>query len=156
MFCKNCLWLFNLPTQGPLMLPATAVSTWAVSPCSNCKQRFGGFFWGGAFPASFSFVFVFSIQLTVNNVQYKCLPMNGFEPRTCGIGSDRSTNWASTTAPSCCYLFMVIPTLRHLPAAWMVLRAQWHHTLVEVKRFEFKQLVNINVKMWILLKVVCN
>ena len=50
------------------------------------------------FLASFSFIFVFSIQLTVNNVQYKCLPMTGFEPRTSGIGSDRSTNWATTTA----------------------------------------------------------
>ena len=24
--------------------------------------------------------------------------MTGFEPRTSGIGSDRSTNWATTTA----------------------------------------------------------
>ena len=37
------------------------------------------------------FFFVFSIQLTVN-VRYKFLPMTGFEPRTSGIGSDRSTN----------------------------------------------------------------
>ena len=28
----------------------------------------------------------------------KSLPMTGFEPRTSGIGSDRSTNWATTTA----------------------------------------------------------
>ena len=26
------------------------------------------------------------------------VPMTGFEPRTSGIGSDRSTNWATTTA----------------------------------------------------------
>ena len=26
--------------------------------------------------------------------------MTGFEPRTSGIGSDRSTNWATTTAQS--------------------------------------------------------
>ena len=26
------------------------------------------------------------------------MPMTGFEPRTSGIGSDRSTNWATTTA----------------------------------------------------------
>ena len=25
--------------------------------------------------------------------------MTGFEPRTSDIGSDRSTNWATTTAP---------------------------------------------------------
>ena len=36
-------------------------------------------------------------QLTVN-VQYIMLPMTGFEPGTSGIGSDRSTNWATTTA----------------------------------------------------------
>ena len=39
----------------------------------------------------FIFIFVFSIQLTVN-VQYKLLPMTGFEPQTSGIGSDLSTN----------------------------------------------------------------
>ena len=26
--------------------------------------------------------------------------MTGFEPQTFGIGSDRSTNWATTTAPT--------------------------------------------------------
>ena len=31
-------------------------------------------------------------------VQYKILPMNGFEPRTSGVGSNCSTNWATTTA----------------------------------------------------------
>ena len=45
----------------------------------------------GSFAASFSFIFVFLIQLTVN-VQYKFLPMTVFEPQTSGIGSDRSTN----------------------------------------------------------------
>ena len=44
------------------------------------------------------FIFVLSIQLTVNNVQYKCLPMTRFELWTSGIGNDRSTNWATTTA----------------------------------------------------------
>ena len=32
--------------------------------------------------------------------------MTGFEPRTSGVGSDRSTNWATTTAHCCideCY-----------------------------------------------------
>ena len=32
------------------------------------------------------------------NVQYKFLPMTGFEPQTSGVGSDRSTYWATTTA----------------------------------------------------------
>ena len=50
------------------------------------------------FPPSFFFIFVFLIT-----VDSKCsiyfLPMTGFEPRTSGIGSDCSTNWATTTAP---------------------------------------------------------
>ena len=48
-------------------------------------------------PGLFFFIFVFSIQLIVI-VQYKCLPMTGFEPLISGIGNDRSTNWPTTTA----------------------------------------------------------
>ena len=29
----------------------------------------------------------------------KSLPMTGFEPRSSGVGSDRSTNWATITTP---------------------------------------------------------
>ena len=50
-------------------------------------------------PGLFFFIFVFSIQLTVNIVQFKFLSMTGFEPRTSGIRSDRSTNCATTPAP---------------------------------------------------------
>ena len=32
------------------------------------------------------------------NVHFKCLPMTGFKLLTPGIGSDHSTNWATTTA----------------------------------------------------------
>ena len=43
-----------------------------------------------------------SFQYTVDSKQMfninKFLPMTGFEPRTFGIGSNRSTNWATTTA----------------------------------------------------------
>ena len=42
-------------------------------------------------PYLFYFIFVFSIQLTVN-VQYKFLSLIGFELRTSGIGSNSSTN----------------------------------------------------------------
>ena len=49
-----------------------------------------------AIPGLFFLIFVFSIQLIVN-VQYNFLPMTGFKPRTSGIRSDRSTNWATTT-----------------------------------------------------------
>ena len=54
----------------------------------------------GPFLASFLFS---SFQYTVDIIQMfdinKFLPMTGFEPRTSGIGSDRSTNWATTTSP---------------------------------------------------------
>ena len=59
-----------------------------------CKMFF---IW--AIPGLFFFIFVFLKQLTVNIVQFKFLPMTGFEPWTSGIGSDRSTNCATTTAP---------------------------------------------------------
>ena len=49
-----------------------------------------------AIPGLSFFIFVFSIQLTVN-VQYQFLPMSGFERQTSGIESDSSTNWATTT-----------------------------------------------------------
>ena len=42
-------------------------------------------------PGLFFFIFVFSIQLTVN-IQYKFLPMTEFEPWTSAVRSDRSTN----------------------------------------------------------------
>ena len=61
-------------------------------------KQFNVLLFNGPLPASFFFIFVFSIQLTVK-FQYNFLPMSGFEPRTSGIGigSDRSTNWAATT-----------------------------------------------------------
>ena len=47
-------------------------------------------------------LFYFRVFKTVDskqiNVQYKCLPMTGFERWTSGIGSDRFTNRATTTA----------------------------------------------------------
>ena len=48
----------------------------------------------------------------------KCLPMTGFEPQTSDIGSDRSTNWATTTAH--CVFLLAWPSqdvflLPHIP-----------------------------------------
>ena len=42
----------------------------------------------------------FRLFNTVDNKQMfnKILPMSGVEPRTSGIESDRSTNWATTTS----------------------------------------------------------
>ena len=54
----------------------------------------------GPFPASFSLFL--SFQYTVDSKQMfdinKFLPMTGFKPRTSGIGSNHSTNWATTTS----------------------------------------------------------
>ena len=44
-----------------------------------------------AIPVLFFFIFVFSTQ-KIND-----LSMTGFKPRTSGVGSDYSTNWATTT-----------------------------------------------------------
>ena len=38
--------------------------------------------------------------------------MTGFEPWTSGIGSDRSTNWDTTTAPSHLFLWTIIIWLK--------------------------------------------
>ena len=65
------------------------------------------FFLNGPSPASFSLFS--SFQYTVGSKKMfninKFLPMAGFERRTSGIGSDRSTNWATTTVHwllNCC------------------------------------------------------
>ena len=87
------LWLLDLPRHIGRCLLNIAVVIFLI------------FFKKWAIPGLFFFIFVFSIQLTVN-VEYKFLPMTGFEPQTSGIGSDRSTNWATTT--TLIYLISVI------------------------------------------------
>ena len=52
------------------------------------------FFLRWAFPNHFFFIFVFSIVQLVD----KILPLSGFELLISGVGSNRSTNWAATTA----------------------------------------------------------
>ena len=48
------------------------------------------------------FLYFSSFQYTVDSIQIfninKILPMTGFEPRMSGIGSNRSTNRATTTS----------------------------------------------------------
>ena len=61
------------------------------------RRRAFPIFLNWAIPGLFLFIFAFSIELTVN-VQYKFLPMTGFKPGTSEMGSDHSTNWATTTA----------------------------------------------------------
>ena len=64
-----------------------------------CHLKIGfAYFFKGAIPGIFSF-YVFSLELTGNNEQHKSLMMTGFELRSSGVGSDRSSNYATTTAP---------------------------------------------------------
>ena len=63
--------------------------------CSRKQTFYSLFLEKSANPGLFFFIFVFSIQSTVN-VQYNFLPMTGFELRTSGVGSKHSTNWAPT------------------------------------------------------------
>ena len=77
------------------------------------KHRTESLFLKWAIPASFSLFS--SFQNTIDSKQmfniYKILPMTGFEPRTSGIGSNRSTNWATTTALfTCTFHDDVLPT----------------------------------------------
>ena len=51
------------------------------------------FLMGHSRPLFYS-IFTFSILQLVD----KILPVSGFKPRISGVGSDRSTNWATTTA----------------------------------------------------------
>ena len=95
IFGQNVFWLWsthNLVDQKRLH-------------CQNWKWiNFPNFdFLKWATPCLF-FIFVFSIQLKVKQCNIKFLPMTGFELRTSGVGSDRSTNWATTTASSLYYI----------------------------------------------------
>ena len=64
------------------------------------------FFKNGPFPASFSSFS--SFQYTIDSKQMfninKFLPMTWYEPRTSGIGSNRSTNWATQPLPYLSFL----------------------------------------------------
>ena len=70
------------------------------------------------FPASFFFIFVFSIQLTVNKCTIWSLLMTGFEPLTSGVRSDHSTNWAITTAHEAFFL-PIVGNLFSVPSQWL-------------------------------------
>ena len=66
---------------------------------------------------------LFTTQLTVNKIFdiNKLMPMIGFEPRTSGIGSDLSTNWATTTSQL--NFFHLKSNLNHI-CLWIVERAK--------------------------------
>ena len=71
------------------------VSTvWAYK--QNVHSKMMHFLKNGPLSASFIYFRLFNTA----NVEYWFLPMTGFEPRTSGILSNRSTNWATTTLPT--------------------------------------------------------
>ena len=73
------------PTSWRQRVPETSEGVISAQESSCCV------FIKVALPASFFFIFVF---LTVIS---KHVNSTGFEPRTSGIGSDPSANWATTT-----------------------------------------------------------
>ena len=72
---------------------------------NNQSESF--FKWG--IPGLFLFIFIFSIQLKID-IQYNLFLMTGFEPLPSGVRSNRSTNWATTTALQLEYLILAILT----------------------------------------------
>ena len=62
-------------------------------------------------------IFVFPVQLTINKkCSIQILPMTGFEPRTSGIRSKRSTDLATTTAQ----LFSSSQWSQSVPTTWTI------------------------------------
>ena len=60
-----------------------------------------------AIPAPFFCIFVFS-KVNSKYVHYLIFPMTGFEPRTSGIVSDHSANWATTTTHAAPELYWLL------------------------------------------------
>ena len=81
-----------------------------------------------AIPGLFLFIFVFSIQLTLN-IMCKFLLMTEVEPRTSGIGSNRFTNWATTTSRNTMLLL-------------------WFQILLVVAYIRLKQFILQVVQIW--------
>ena len=53
--------------------------------------------------------------------------MTGFEPRTPGIGSDRSTNWATTTAQIISIILAASTKSAQIPfSAWLPAAEVWY------------------------------
>ena len=75
----------------------------------------------------FFFIFIFPMQLTVT---YKSLLMTGFEWQTSGVGSDRCTNWATTTAPT--------PDKMFLAKQFISLSKLWAEDIFDLNFTNFK------------------
>ena len=97
--------------------------------------------------------FQISIQLNVN--------VNGFEPRTSGFESNRSTNWATTTALISCLLCRDLPFLQTLTwwlnsncrtqmsqkSARSIVNHNYHRFRYDWARF--KRIWILNFKTWV-------
>ena len=85
-YVKSSLIIGNGRIQTRVLLSWSDRSVNCATDTSGALKNvnLNTFFNNGPFPAALFFNFVFSIQLT------------GFEPQISGVGSDRSTNWATT------------------------------------------------------------
>ena len=80
MLYKNCRWQDSNHGVG-----SDHSANWAHNQCPT-KNSPTHFLKNILFPASFFFIFVFSMQLTVNKCS-QTSRINGFEPRTSSVGS---------------------------------------------------------------------
>ena len=93
--------LFKLNKQNVLAENLKRCNFKEAKICSIPDPSYCFFFKMGHSRPLFLYFRHFNAQLTVNKCSiyiYKFLPMTGFEPRISGIGSDHSTNWATTTS----------------------------------------------------------
>ena len=92
MYIFSCILVIKIFRKKKINKQGGNISHLYCRP--HCFQKMGH-------PGLFFFIFVLSMQLTSwqkTNVPFKSLPMTGFELRTSGVGSDRSSNWATSTA----------------------------------------------------------
>ena len=74
----------------------------------------------------------YSSLFLAENVQYNFLPMTGIKPQTSGIGSDRSTNWATTTAAN---LFFKWAKPASFLFIFVLFSTQWQYST----KFDYKK-----------------
>ena len=117
-FLKNCSyiysktggrWWLNIANQlikrsykRQKVSKSHQITPWYNRQCQRNFHCWKMFFFkkNEPFPASFSLFssYQYTVDIKLMFDINKFLPMTGFEPWTSGIGSDRSTNWASTTS----------------------------------------------------------
>ena len=91
--------------QTWLTSPASTITTLKIKARSACRLlrydqlKLLFFKKNGPFPASFYLFSSFHYTVDSKQMSNNFLPMTGFKPRTSGIGSNRSTNWATQPMP---------------------------------------------------------